>query len=63
MEYKKNQELKVTITDCGKDGEGIGKVDGYTLFVKDAIIGDEVLVGITKAKKNYAYARLIEILN
>ena len=62
MEYKKNQELKVTITDCGNDGEGIGKVDGYTLFVKDAIIGDEVLVGITKAKKNYAYARLIEIL-
>ena len=62
MEYKKNQELKVTITDCGKDGEGIGKVDGYTLFVKDAIIGDEVFVGITKAKKNYAYARLIEII-
>ena len=62
MEYKKNQQLTVTITDCGNDGEGIGKVDGYTLFVKDAIIGDEVLVGITKAKKNYAYARLIEII-
>lgn len=62
MEYKKNQELTVTITDCGNDGEGIGKVDGYTLFVKDAIIGDEVLVGITKAKKNYAYARLIQII-
>ena len=40
MEYKKNSKLTVTITDMGAQGEGIGKVDGYTLFVKDAIVGD-----------------------
>jgi len=62
MDFKKNQEVTVTITDCGTDGEGIGKVDGYTLFVKDTIIGDEALVGITKVKKNYGYARLIRLL-
>ncbi|MBO6015223.1 MAG: class I SAM-dependent RNA methyltransferase, partial [Lachnospiraceae bacterium] len=62
MEYKKNDEVTVTITDCGTDGEGIGKIDGYTLFVKDAIIGDEALVGITKVKKNYGYARLIRLI-
>ena len=62
MEYKKNDILTVTIEDIGNDGEGIGKVDGYTLFIKDAVIGDTVSCKIMKAKKNYAYARLEEIL-
>lgn len=62
MEYKKNDILTVTIEDIGNDGEGIGKVDGYTLFVKDAVIGDTVRCKIMKAKKNYAYGKLEEIL-
>ena len=62
MEYKKNSKLEVTITDMGTQGEGIGKVDGYTLFVKDAIVGDTVTALITKPKKNYAYARCEKVL-
>ena len=62
MAYSKNDELVVDITDIGIDGEGIGKVDGYTLFVKDAIIGDTVLVKIMKAKKSYAYAHLEKVI-
>lgn len=62
MEYKKNDMLTVTIEDMGHDGEGIGKIDGYTVFVKDALIGDTVGAKIIKAKKNYGYARLMEIL-
>ncbi len=62
MQYKKNDILTVTIEDIGNDGEGIGKVDGYTLFVKDAVIGDRVSCKIMKAKKNYAYAKLEKIL-
>lgn len=62
MEYKKNDMLTVTIEDMGHDGEGIGKVDGYTVFVKDAVIGDTVRAKIMKAKKNYGYARLMEIV-
>lgn len=46
----------------GHDGEGIGKVDGYTVFVKDTVIGDKVQAKIMKAKKNYGYARLVEIM-
>lgn len=61
MEYKKNDILTVTIEDMGSDGEGIGKVDGYTLFIKDAIIGDVVICKIMKAKKNYAYAKLEKV--
>lgn len=61
MEYKKNDILTVTIEDMGSDGEGIGKVDGYTLFIKDAVIGDVVICKIMKAKKNYAYAKLEKV--
>ena len=41
----------VTIEDIGINGEGIGKVDRYTLFIKDAVIGDKIEAKITKAKK------------
>ncbi|QEK16639.1 23S rRNA (uracil(1939)-C(5))-methyltransferase RlmD [[Clostridium] hylemonae] len=58
---KKNDMVKVTIEDIGVNGEGIGKVDGYTLFIKDAVIGDVVEAKVTKAKKNYGYARLVNI--
>lgn len=62
MEYKKNDVLTVTIDDIGNDGEGIGKIDGFTLFVKDAVIGDTVLVKIMKVKKHYAYAKLEKVI-
>lgn len=59
---QKNDMVTVTIEDMGTSGEGIGKVDGYALFIKDAIIGDVVEAKIMKAKKNYGYARLMNIL-
>jgi 23S rRNA (uracil1939-C5)-methyltransferase len=62
MEYRKNDMVTLTIEDCGIDGEGIGKADGFTVFVKDAVIGDVVKAKIMKAKKNYGYARLLEVL-
>lgn len=62
MEFKKNDRVTVTIEDMGSDGEGIGKVDGFTLFIKDAVIGDQVEAKIIKSKKHYAYARLEKVL-
>ncbi len=59
---KKNETLVVTIEDIGVNGEGIGKVDGYPLFVKDAVIGDVIEAKITKPKKTYAYARMMKVL-
>ncbi len=58
---KKNDLVKVQIEDMGVGGEGIGKVDGFTLFIKDAVIGDLVEARIMKVKKNYGYARLIKV--
>ena len=42
--YKKGDLLTVTIEDLDSDGQGIGKADGYTLFIKDALVGDVVIV-------------------
>ena len=62
MGFNKNDTVRLIITDIGTNGEGIGRVDGYTLFIKDAIIGDVVEAKIIKAKKNYGYARLMNII-
>ena len=59
---KKNDEIVLQIEDMGIDGEGIGKADGLTLFVKDAVIGDKVRAKVMKMKKTYGYARLMEVL-
>ena len=59
---KKNDEFELVITDTGNDGEGIGKYDGMTFFVKGAVVGDRILAGATKLKKTYGYARLVKVL-
>ena len=58
---EKNQIVTIEIEDIGNDGEGIGKVDGYTLFVKGAVVGDVAKVKVLKAKKTYGYAKIEEL--
>ncbi|MGN0483242.1 MAG: 23S rRNA (uracil(1939)-C(5))-methyltransferase RlmD, partial [Lachnospiraceae bacterium] len=60
---QKNQEFELTIEDLGVDGEGIGKYDGMTFFVKDALIGDVIRAKVIKLKKTYGYARMLEIIH
>jgi len=62
MEIKKNDLFDIYIEDMSEEGEGIGKVDGFTLFVKGAVIGDQARVKVMKTKKTYGYARLMEVL-
>ena len=59
---KKNDEYIVTIEDMGSEGEGVGKIDGYTVFVKDALPGEKARIKITKAGKSFGYGRLMEVL-
>ena len=63
MEIKKNDIFDIVIEDMSENGEGIGKVNGYTLFVKDAVIGDRARVKVIKTKKTYGYGRLMEVLS
>ncbi len=60
--FEKNQIIETFIQDMNDSGEGIGKIDGYTLFIKDTVTGDKVRAVITRLKKNYGYARALEIL-
>lgn len=62
MGYKKDDIVTLQIEDMGVDGEGIGKIDGFTFFVKDAVVGDTAEAKVMKVKKGYAYARLIKIV-
>ena len=54
--------IEVTIEDLSEDGTGIGKYDGMTFFIKDAVIGDRIRAKIMKLKKTYGFARLMEVL-
>lgn len=62
MEMKKNDRFVLKIEDMGENGEGIGRLDGYIWFVKDAVIGDVIEAGVTKMKKQYGFARLIRVI-
>ena len=62
MEIKKNEKFIVTIEDMSEDGAGIGKLDGYIWFVKDALIGDVIEASAMKMKKNYGFARLVRVI-
>lgn len=62
MSMKKDDVFELNIEDMGDNGEGIGKLDEYTWFVKDAVIGDRIKAKAMKLKKHYGYARLMEIL-
>ncbi len=50
------------ITSASEDGSGVARCDGYTVFVKDACIGDKCLIEITKANKNYGFGRIKKLI-
>lgn len=56
---KKNDYSVVEIIDINQDGEGIGKVDGNTLFIKDTVVGDVAEIKVIKAKKVMGMAGLL----
>ncbi|BDR85011.1 23S rRNA (uracil(1939)-C(5))-methyltransferase RlmD [Clostridium tetani] len=59
---KKNSTYNLYITGMGTKGEGIGKINNFTIFVTGAILGEEVEVNIIKVNKNYAVGKLLNII-
>lgn len=55
---KKGDIVKLKIEDISNEGQGIGKADGFAVFVKDAVVGDVVEAELTKVKKNYGFGRV-----
>ncbi|MFP4979360.1 23S rRNA (uracil(1939)-C(5))-methyltransferase RlmD [Paenibacillus sp. CN-4] len=58
----KNDELLLDITGLTHEGEGVGRVEGYTLFVQGALPGERVRAKVLKTKKQYGYAKMLELV-
>ncbi|WP_273325955.1 23S rRNA (uracil(1939)-C(5))-methyltransferase RlmD [Vallitalea guaymasensis] len=58
----KNEYYEMVIDDLGINGEGIGKINGYTLFVDGALPQEKIKVKVIKTKKNFGFGKLIDIL-
>ncbi len=59
---EKGQILRLKIEDMSGEGKGIGKAQGFAVFVDNCILGDEINVELTKVKKNYGFGRIVEII-
>ena len=59
---EKDKEYIFDVEALGYEGEGIAKIERYPVFIPGALIGEKVKVIITKVKKNFAYGKLIEVL-
>lgn len=59
---EKNKEYIVTVIDNGYEGEGIAKIDNFTVFVPNAIKGEKARIVIVKVTTSHAFGKIIEIL-
>ena len=59
---QKNKEYIVNIIDNGFEGEGIAKIEDYTIFIPGAIKGEKVKILIVKVQASYAFGKIIEII-
>ena len=59
---KKNEEYIVDIIDNGYEGEGIAKIDNFTIFIPGAIKGEKVKILIVKVTISYAFGKILEIV-
>ena len=62
IEIKKNEEYIVDIIDNGFEGEGIAKINNFTIFVKGAIKGEKVKILILKVNSSFAFSKILEII-
>ena len=59
---KKNDELIADIIDNGFEGEGIAKIENFTVFVQGAIKGEKVKIHILKVNSSFAFAKIVQII-
>lgn len=57
---REGDRVEVEIEDVGREGDGIAKVEGYTVFVPDAEPDDEVEIEVTDVKPRFGFGELLE---
>ena len=60
---EKNMDYIINIDNMGYEGEGVGKIDNFTVFVAGAIVGEKVKIKIVKVSKSFAFGKLLEIID
>ncbi|WP_152656695.1 23S rRNA (uracil(1939)-C(5))-methyltransferase RlmD [Oceanobacillus sp. CFH 90083] len=58
---QKNEQITITIEDITHEGSGVGKVDGYPLFIPKTLPGEEAVIKVVKVNKNYGFGKLLEL--
>ncbi|WP_186578437.1 23S rRNA (uracil(1939)-C(5))-methyltransferase RlmD [Aquibacillus kalidii] len=58
---EKNETIELTFEDITHDGDGVGKINGYPLFVPYALPGERAKVKVIKVKKNFGFGKLLDI--
>ena len=58
---KRDEELEVTIESLAYGGAGVGRSDGFVVFVRGALPGDRVRARVGKSKRSYAEATMVEL--
>ncbi|NUU61124.1 23S rRNA (uracil(1939)-C(5))-methyltransferase RlmD [Paenibacillus agri] len=61
LPVNKNDEVMLDIIGMTHEGEGVGRVEGFTLFVQGALPGEKIRAKVLKTKKQYGYAKLLKI--
>ncbi|MPM65742.1 23S rRNA (uracil-C(5))-methyltransferase RlmCD [bioreactor metagenome] len=62
VNIEKNKDYIVTVDSYGHEGEGVAKIEGYTVFIEGALKGEVVKVKLIKVNKNYGIGKLLEVL-
>jgi 23S rRNA (uracil1939-C5)-methyltransferase len=63
INIEKNKDYIIDITGMGFEGEGVGKLNNFTIFVQGALLNEKVKVKIVKVSKNYAHGKLVEVIS
>ena len=62
MPVEKNEELELTIDSATLEGAGVGRVDGFAVFVPGALTGERIRIHIIKVTASYAVGKLLEVI-
>ena len=57
---REGEAVDVEITDTGDEGDGIAKIEGYTLFVPDGEVGEAIRVRVTDLKPRFGFAERVD---
>lgn len=63
IKIEKNKEYEINVSGMGFEGEGVGKIDDFTVFIPGALKGEKVRAKLVRVNKNYGFGKLKQVLS